>query len=328
MHLLTRADLTGLVTMADAIALMRSLFVEMGRGDVDLPERAVLELDGGRSAALFMPAHVPAMGGLGLKMVGVFPDNPAIHDLPRVLATIVLLDPATGRLVACMDGTWITALRTAAVSAVATDLLARRDARRLVVFGAGVQARSHVEALLEVRGVERVTLVAPRRESRDRVVADLRSAFGDRCHVAGDSSADDALAEADLVVTATTATSPVFDGRRLPPGTHVNAVGSFRPAVRELDEHTILRSRVFVDHRASALAEAGDILMPMAEGRIEATDVLADLGELVCARHPGRTSRDEITVFKSVGLAAEDVVVGRFALERALAAGAGRSVEW
>jgi len=328
MLLLTRDDVERLVTMREAIAVMQSLFVELGQGAVDLPERSVLEVGGAGGAALFMPAHVPALGGLGLKVVGVFPENPAAHGLPRVLASILLLDPSTGQVAAMMDGTWLTALRTAAVSAVATERLARADARRLLVFGAGVQARSHVSAMLEVREIERVTVVAPRRASVDDAVADLKQACGDRCAVFGTTDADEALDRADIVVTVTTSRRPVFDGSRLPPGSHVNAIGSFKPDVQEVDEIAVSRAQVFVDHRASAMAEAGDLLVPMARGVVPAEHVLADLGDLACGRHPGRTTPDQITLFKSVGLAAEDVAVAKFVLERALAEGRGRSIAW
>lgn len=328
MLLLTRDDVERLVTMPDAIAIMRSLFVELGQGAVDLPERTVLDVGSAGGAALFMPAHVPAMRGLGLKVVGVFPENPTAHRLPLVIASILLLDPSTGQVAAMVDGTWLTALRTAAVSAVASERLARADARDLLVFGAGVQARSHVSAMLEVRGIERVTVVAPRRAAVDAAVADLKQAHGHRCAISGATDAGEALDHADIVVTVTTSRRPVFDGSRLRPGTHVNAVGSFKPDVQEVDEIAVSRARVFVDHRASALAEAGDLLVPIARGVIAEGHVLADLGDLACARHPGRTASDEITLFKSVGLAAEDVAVAGFVFERALAEGRGRSIAW
>jgi ornithine cyclodeaminase len=254
---------------------------------------------------------VAVEAGLGVKVVSVFAGNRAL-GLPTIHALVLMVDPATGVPRAVLDGTWLTALRTGAASGVATRHLARRDARVLTVFGAGVQARSQIEAVRCVRSVEEVRVVDRDGESAARLVGEL----GDVRAVAVPDPRD-ALAGADIVVTATTSPTPVFRGRDVEPGTHVNAIGAYTPETREVDGDLVLRSTVVVDDRGSALAEAGDLLIPLADGVIDTGHIRAELGDLVLGRHPGRTRPDEITFFKSVGNAVQDVAVAQLAVARA-----------
>jgi ornithine cyclodeaminase len=257
------------------------------------PPRSHLDVPGGE--LLLMPAH--GRGGLGVKLVTLAPGNPA-SGLPFIHGAYVLFSP--GGLVpeALLDGTELTAIRTAAVSALATDRLARPDASRLVVFGAGAQARVHVGAMRAVRPVEHVAVVG-RDPERARALAEELGAA-----VAG----PEAIEEADLVCTCTTSAEPLFDGARLAPGTHVNAVGAYRPDLRELDAAAMRRARVVVETRAAALNEAGDV--------IQAGLAEADLTELrdVVAGRAGRRDPGDVTIFKSVGLALEDLAVARAAV--------------
>jgi ornithine cyclodeaminase len=326
MRVLGRSEVERLVQMADAIELMREVFEHVGHGRAQAPERIGLDVNAGRDSILFMPAHLPASGATGIKIVSVFPENLRSRGVPTINGVVVLNDPDTGEVSALMDAGYITALRTGAVSGLATDLLARPDARVLAVFGAGVQARTQIEAVMHVRRIERVLVHAPTRAHATALVEEVVARYGPRCAAEVAPDADAALVDADIVVTATTATTPVFDGERLRSGTHVNAVGSFKPWVRELDDATIRRARVFVDQRSAALHEAGDLLIPMRAGLMQADDIAADLGELVLGSRSGRQGVDEITVFKSVGLAVEDMIVAQRVLARAEASGVGLSL--
>ena len=253
---------------------------------------------------------MPAVGerGVGVKLVTISEANPG-RGLPLIQASYVLFDADTQAPEAVLDGTELTAIRTAAVSALATRHLANPDARRLVVFGAGVQAASHLASMAAVRPVEDVVVVSRTPERAERLVA-VATAMGLRATV----GTARAVAEADLVCTCTTSPTPVFDGRDLPAGVHVNAVGAYLPDRRELDTATIVRAKVVVETREVAMAEAGDVLIPIAEGAIGPEHVVGDLAEVVRGREV-RTGREDVTVFTSVGMAFEDLVVARAALE-------------
>jgi ornithine cyclodeaminase/alanine dehydrogenase-like protein (mu-crystallin family) len=323
MRILSRQDIQRLVSMRDVIALMRELFVEVGSGAVAMPPRSGISLNDGRDTVLFMPGHVRRMNSIGVKVVSVFPDNPATNGRSTIHATVLLNDAETGEIAAMMDGTSVTALRTAAVSALATDLLARADAHRLGVFGAGVQARSHVEAIRVVRSIDCVAVYDCSIERAQALVDGLRSNGAGDCRYEIAPSADAVARGSDIIVTATTSRIPVFDGRLLMAGAHVNAIGSFKPEDRELDDETIRRGRVFVDSKPEAMAEAGDLIIPIANGTVTPEAVLGDLGTLVTHQQRGRQSNEDVTVFKSVGLAVEDIVVADLVLRKAKAANIG-----
>lgn len=268
------------------------------------PLRTQVETPGG--TLLLMPAWGQA--GLGVKVVTVTPGN-AAGGVPTVGALYTLFDPRTQQPVAVLDGAELTARRTAAVSALATRHLAATGARRLATVGAGPQARAHIEAMRAVRPIEEVVVITRTRTSAERLVSELRAAGGVDARVG--TGAD--LRAADLICACTTSPNPVIRGADLAPGVHVNAVGAYTPATRELDTDAVRRARVVVETREAALAEAGDLLIPLAEGAIGPEHVVADLHELVTGS-PVRTSDDDITVFKSVGLAFEDLVLAAAAV--------------
>lgn len=268
----------------------------------------------GEGDLLLMPAV--SEGGAGVKVVTVNPGNPA-RGLPLVQGVYVLFAPGTLEPVAVVDGAALTGIRTAAVSGLATRHLARRDATRLVVFGAGTQARTHLEAMTAVRPIERVTVVS-RTQERAEALADEARALGLEARTGEPSD----VSEADVVCTCTTSPTPVFAGSDLRPGAHVNAVGAYTPETRELDAETLRRGRVVVETRDAALAEAGDLLLAIEEGAIAAEDMVADLSEVVRGAVV-RSSDADITVFKSVGVAFEDLVVARAAVDRLAGPGGG-----
>jgi ornithine cyclodeaminase/alanine dehydrogenase-like protein (mu-crystallin family) len=253
---------------------------------------------------------MPAVGavGVGVKLVTITPANPE-RDLPFIHASYVLFDAETQAPEGVLDGSALTALRTAAVSGLATRLLSREDARRLVIFGAGVQARSHLEAMCAVRPVTDLVVV-----SRSRGAAEALAEEGRGRGLAARLGEPDAVREADVVCTCTTAEEPLFDGSWLPEGVHVNAVGAYRPETRELDTEAVRRARLVVEAREVALEEAGELLIPIREGAIEAGHIVADLAETVRGAEVRRTP-DEVTLFKSVGMAFEDLVVARAVLD-------------
>lgn len=297
------AALSELLPMGSAVDALEAAF-----GDGSIPEaplRSHVETEAG--TLLVMPAT--GRQGAGVKVVTVTPDNPG-RDLPLIHGLYVLFAPRTQLARVAIDGAALTALRTGAVSGLATRYLAREDAARLVLFGAGVQARAHLEAMRAVRPVERVTVVS-RTAARAEALADLARAM----HLEAAAGDPDAVAEADLVCTCTTSPTPVFDGARLAPGTHVNAVGAYTPEARELDEETIRRARVVVETREAAMAEAGDVLIPMSTGAIDASHVVADLAEVVGGASV-RSSAQDVTVFKSVGVAFEDLVIAGAVADR------------
>lgn len=309
MRILTSADIHTLIQMREVIGLMREVFTEIGAGAVDMPQRSTIALHGGKDTVLFMPGYVTRTNTVGVKIVSVFPDNRVLMKVPTIHATVLLNDPVTGELAALMDGGYITALRTGAVSAIATDLLAVRDSSRLGVFGAGVQARSQIDGIMEVRPITSVRVYASNADRAHQLVGELRGAYGGRARFKVAASPDETVTDVDVVVTATTSTTPVFDGRLLAPGIHINAIGSFKPEHRELDDHTVRKARIFVDSRAAALSEAGDLIIPLRSSVIGPSAIEADLGELVLGKKQARTTNDDITLFKAVGLAVEDIVV-------------------
>jgi len=254
---------------------------------------------------------MPAAGaqGAGVKLVTVTPSNPG-RGLPLIQGLYVLFSPETQEPEAAIDGATLTALRTGAVSGLATRHLARPDAAHLVIFGAGSQARSHLEAMRAVRPVERVTVMS-RTEARAEELAGAAREMG----LEATTGTPEDVAEADLVCTCTTSSTPVFEGGRLPDGAHVNAVGAYTPDTREVDDETIRRGRVVVETREVALAEAGDLLIPIRAGVVGADHIVADLAEVVGGA-PVRRGPGDVTVFKSVGVAFEDLVVARAVVDR------------
>lgn len=289
-------ELASRVSMAEAIDALERAF---RTGDPSAtPVRTTVPTPAG--VLLSMPAAGEA--GVGVKLVTLTAANPD-RGLPLVHALYVLFDPTTQAPRLLVDGSALTALRTGAVSGLATRLLSRPDAHRLVIFGAGVQARSHLDAMAAVRPVSDLVVVsrtAARAEALVRYAADR----GIEATVGGPG----AVGEADLVCTCTTADEPLFDGAELAPGAHVNAVGAFRPDTREVDTETVRRARIVVETREAAMEEAGDLLIPIAEGAIGPGDLVADLGELVRGKRV-RAEPADVTLFESVGLAFEDLAV-------------------
>jgi ornithine cyclodeaminase/alanine dehydrogenase-like protein (mu-crystallin family) len=285
------------------------------RSHIDVPEH-----DG---TALFMPSYAPCFANLGVKVVNVFEAN-ATRGLPRIQALVCLFDGATGTARAVLDGTSLTALRTGAASAVATDLLARSSASTVAILGAGVQGRTQLEAMFAVRDIRAVTVYDPLPEAAQAFAREMSGRLKTDIEVAASPRA--AVSKADIVCAATVSKTPVFDDADIAAGTHINAIGSYKPDVQEIPAETMRRARIVVDHRESALAETGDLLIPLQQGSMVETDIHAELGEILLDEAAGRTSDDLVTVFKSVGVAIQDLAAATCVLERAEAQQLGTMV--
>ncbi len=322
LRVLTADDVSAALPMAEAIAAVRGAFSQLAAGQAFVPLRTQLPGDGG--TALMMPAYLPADHGLGAKIVSVFPNNPA-RGLPTVTALVVLLEADTGRPVALLDGTRLTALRTGAASGLATDLLAPPGADTLALFGAGAQARTQLLAICTVRRIRTVWVydAAPGRAQeliagmagRQPIPADLRAA----------STAAEATRSACILATATTSLAPVFCDTDLLPGAHINAIGAFTPQMQEVPPETVGRARVFVDQVGPVMAEAGDLIRAHGQGLLDPAR-LVEIGAVVLGQAVGRQSPEQITLFKSVGVAVQDIAAATRALRIAEERGLGTMV--
>ncbi len=324
MLILSASEVRQAAPMPAAIDAVADAFAQLSRGRASVPLRVPIGQAQHDSHTFFMPALLAESGALGLKVVSVFPHNQARHGLPSIHALVVLIDAETGQPIAAMDGTYLTALRTGAGSGAATRALARPDSRVLAMFGAGAQAPAQVQAVCAVRPIERVLIVNRSRARADALITELSArGVAAECSVAENARA--ALAAADVVCCATSSAAPLFDDADLRPGTHINGVGAFTPALAEVPPATVARAYVVADQRAAAWAEAGDLIQARDAGVLDPARVV-ELGEVLAGAAPGRTSAEQITFFKSVGNAVQDLAVGQLALAEARRLGLGAEV--
>lgn len=320
---LSHADVRRALPMADAIEAVQAAFRQLSEGRVTMPARSSMEIPEANGVVLLMPCYAAGTQRVSLKLLTQFADNGRL-GLPLIQAVVLLAEAVNGRLLAMVDGSAITALRTGAASGVATRWLASPNADTAAIFGAGVQARTQLEAVCTVRQIKQARVFDCGRTLAEAFAEDMSARLG--IPVLATPSAAEALAGAQIVCTATTSPTPVFEDRDLAAGVHINAVGSWRPRTAEIPPDTICRARVFVDHRVAALEEAGDLLIPLQEGRITAEHIRAELGDLIANRVAGRQTRDEITLFKSVGLAVQDLFAAARAVENARQLGIGTAL--
>jgi ornithine cyclodeaminase len=319
-RLLNEAQVKHLLPMSDLITAMEDALARFSAGDVLQPVRTVLTV--GPTHAYFgvMPAYMPHPARLGAKLVTVFHGNES-RGLPSHLATILLLDADTGALQAILDGRYITEARTAAVSAVSARHLARAEAATLAIIGSGVQARSHLEALSDVRQLQEVRVWSPRQSSRNRFVGEMAGHTPAR--LTATDTAEAAVRDADIVVLVTSSPTPVLESGWVADGAHVISVGACRPDQREMDPALVARARLYVDSRAAALVESGDVVLGVREGRFTESHIVGEVGQVVLGRAPARTGASDVTIFKSLGMAVEDVVAADLVLRRAIEQGGG-----
>lgn len=317
-------DVQQLLPMNECIDVMERAFVALAEGEIEQPLRTIFRPPHVKGVMALMPTFRGGDSPLfGLKAICVFPGNAAIGKDAHQGA-VILFDGETGELRAIANASAVTAIRTAAVSGLATKVLANQDASTLAIIGAGVQARAHLDAIACARQLRRVFVTAGRKESAEQFAQSMNSHVD--CEIEPVGSSEEAVRQADIIVTATTSRDPVVHREWLAPGAHINAIGTFSPRARELDTATMVSSSIFVDRRESAFNEAGDYLIAAAEGAIGPESILAELGEVLIGKHPGRTSADEITVFKSLGLAMEDLAAVEYCYRKAVAQGHGTQV--
>jgi alanine dehydrogenase len=325
MRILSGTDVAAAVSMPEAIDAVAAAFAQLSSGEADVPLRGHLHSPQVDGVTLLMPARTGgAAAAIGVKIVSVFPQNRRRAE-PTIYALVNLFDAETARPLAVLDGTRLTALRTGAASGAATRLLARPESHTLALFGAGGQAWPQLQAVLAVRPIDNIWIVNRTRDRAALLAGRLR-AEGYRGDVRIAVEPQQALAEADIICTATSSSTPLFTADAVRPGTHINAVGAFTPQMAELPLDLMPQARIVVDQRAAAWAESGELVQAQAAGLIAANHALTEIGELVAGRAVGRTVTDEITVFKSVGNAVQDLAVAALAYRRALELGLGVEV--
>jgi len=324
MLVFTEKDVQALLEIEELIDILEQAHIQYSTGQAVMPVRLVAPLPDIRGRITSMPAYLKESHALGMKVVTYFQEN-LRQGLPAILATISLYSTETGKLMALMDGTFITAIRTACASAMATRALANAETPLLGILGAGVQARAHIRALCKVRELRKIRVYSPSGKSALKLKEELEPEVG--AMIEPVDSAEEAVREADLLVTATTTKEPILQAGWLNPGTHINAIGSHRPDLREIDAQTMKRAKVFVDSREAIMAECGDILLAVKEGAITEDHISAEIGEVLAGKKPGRTHRNEITLYKSVGIAIQDVATAHLVYRKALEKKVGATVE-
>ena len=326
MLVLNSKQVAQLLPMAECIELMADALGSLARGEVYQPLRTIVRPPEARGLLGLMPAYRSGEhGAFGLKAICVFPGNPALGKDAHQ-GTVMLFSQETGEPLALMNASAITAIRTAAASAVATRLLAREDANDLGIIGAGVQARTHLVALSSVRSIKRARVACRNIDHANELVREMEEKVSFPIEPVNSNEA--AIRDSDIIVTATSANEPVLKREWIADGAHINAIGTHSPQSREIDTATMAAARVFTDRRESILNEAGDYVLAAQEGAITPDNIVAEIGELVIGTKPGRTSPTEITLFKSLGLAIEDVVCAEYLLRKATAKNVGTQVDF
>jgi ornithine cyclodeaminase len=328
MLLLNAAEVRQALPMLELIAVMKDVYAALSAGQVDLPLRTQVQVGDEDNIVLFMPAYLDSgdQRSLCLKSVSVFPRN-TDKGIPTIHAAVIVLDPETGEMIAILEGGSLTALRTGAASGAATDLLSREDSRIGAIFGAGVQGRTQLQAICAVRNIEQAWVYDPIDVNAQLFVEELRGLDDVPNDLRIASSPREAVQKADIICTATTSKSPVFSSEDLKPGVHINGIGSFTPEMIEIPPDVLSLGRVFVGSKQGVLAEAGEILAAREQNLINENQIV-EIGEVFQSIQTGRTDSEQVTVFKSVGVAAQDAGAAWLAYQNAIKLGIGRKLSW
>lgn len=315
--ILSRKDVQQSVTMSQAIDAVKQAFISFAQKEAVLPLRTQVPVKEQGGVTLFMPAYLPQIESLGVKIVSVFPEN-VKKNRPTIHAIVMICEADTGQPTAIVDGTYLTALRTGAASGIATDLLARKEAKTAAIIGSGIQGRTQLEAISCVRDIQKVLVY----DKNPKIAESFSEEMQNRGKpIPKDISAVDspgkAVSEADVICVATTSSVPVFEDTHLKSGVHINGIGSYTPQMQEIPEKTILRAKVVVDSVSASLEEAGDLIIPLRKGLMNESHILGELGQVASGGLTVRESDEDITFFKSVGLAIQDVAVAELALRNA-----------
>ncbi|MBI5404100.1 MAG: ornithine cyclodeaminase family protein [Ignavibacteriae bacterium] len=321
--ILNRNDVISVLQMQDCMDVVEKAFAELANGTAVLPLRTGIKPPDGVS--LYMPAYLKEMGALACKVVTVYKDNPVKHNMPTTIGKVLLQDINTGDVICIMDGGYLTAVRTGAASGVATKYLAREDKNQVAgIFGAGVQAKMQLWAVATARDIGKAIVYDISADAMEKFVSEMSAKLN--IGIIKAKSPEEVL-QADIICTASSSATPLFDGKLVKDGTHINGIGSHAPAMRELDTETIRRSLFIGDSREACFSEAGDIIIPVNEGAIKESHFYAELGEIITGKKKGRTSSAMITLFKSNGLAIQDAATAKVIYERAVEKGIGQKVE-
>ncbi len=328
MLILNSNEVRQALPMGECIAAMKQAYAALSAGTAEVPLRTRMSVKPHEGMSILMPAFVDEKEGqaLAIKIVSFFTKNPA-RGLPLIHAVVLVFDPETGAIEAILEGGSVTAIRTGAGCGAATELLARPNAKTLAIFGAGVQSRTQLEAACEVRSIETAWVYSPHGEHVDRFIAEMAGPGRIPKDLRRAASPQEAVANADIVSAATTSHTPVFEDGDLKVGAHVNAAGTHTVEGIEIPAETIARARITVDSRSATLVESGEIAIPLQKKLVKASDI-AEIGEVILGKAKGRTSPEQITFFKSVGVAVQDAMAGRLAVANARKLGLGTEVEW
>lgn len=324
---ISRSDIKSLVSMNQCIELVKDAFVELYQERADVPLRLGLDVTPGKDVTLLMPAHMPEMNALGFKVVSVYQTN-SDRGIPVTSAMVMMVDNETGVPNAVLNGSYLTQLRTGAVTGAGVQLMAREDAHKLVVIGGGAQGVTQAAGVAAVRDLESITIVDRFEASFPRFQAAIEEDWPELASkLSFTTDGEAAVREADIICLATTSKQPVFDASWVKPGTHVSGVGSFTPEMQEAPEEFVVNARIVVDMAEHALAETGDLIIPINNGTLKESDIAGELGGLVLGEFQGRTSAEENTFFKSVGNAVQDIAVGQFLVKQAAEKGIGQQID-
>lgn len=324
--ILSRREIEPILDMGEIISAIQKVFFQFHQGHTICPQRVIIKVDKHNGLMYYMPSYLSDTESLAIKIVSQYEDNLPRFSMPTIMASILVNDSQTGKPLALMEGAYITALRTGAASGVAAKYLARKDSAVAGVIGTGVQARTQIwaisEVLRKITEVKAYDLVPGRAEP---FAKDMSTRHG--LKVEAVETSEDCVEDSDVLVVATTSKTPVFDGHWLKKGAHVSSIGVSGREGRELDDTTIKNAKIVVDTKEGALTESGDLFIPISNGTISKDDIYAELHEIVGGKKPGRTSNDEITCWKAVGLAIEDAAVARLVYDKAKKEGIGKEIE-
>lgn len=328
MLILNAEEVRQALPMDQTIVAMKDAYAALSDGRAELPLRVRLPIASHQAVSLIMPTYVRDQAGdsLAVKIVSVFPENASV-GLPIIHAAVLVIDAGTGRILALLEGGMLTAIRTGAGCGAATDLLARPDSRVAAILGAGVQSRTQLQAICTVRPIESVWVYSPSRTQVKEFIAEMAGKGPIPNNLRAAASPKNAVVDADIISAATTSSTPVFDDADLKPGVHINAVGSYTPEMQEIPAETIKRAMVTVDSKEAVLSETGDIIQPIQKGLITPDHIHAEIGDIVLKRKEGRKDEQQITYFKSVGVAVQDALAGRLALENAVKFSLGHHID-
>lgn len=327
---LKEKDIKEIFTMKDAIQASKDALEIYSKGGSDIPLRTNIDVEKENGRSLYMPGYVENIGALGVKLVSTYPKN-VEKGLSTISSIMILENEKTGEVSSIIDGNYLTKLRTGAVSGAATEMFSRKDASVFALIGTGGQARTQLEAVLNVRNIKEVRISGRDKEKSQRFVDRMINEFGDRfgCNIFVAENSDDAVKGSDIITTVTTATKPVFDGKLIKKGAHINGVGSFTPEMQELDSYVLYNAnKIYLDTRDGVLNESGDFIIPMKSNKLSLNDITGELGEAIIGKVSGRENNDEITILKTVGSGILDLVTAKRIYERAVDRGIGDIIEF